>query len=66
MLIAHIHRLVEEEGVTDPIVVVTRGAMKRLTLYFDDGARGRPAWPSCHSHSAEVKPVVGSRRLWRS
>ncbi|MGH8864144.1 MAG: efflux RND transporter permease subunit, partial [Burkholderiales bacterium] len=32
MLIAHIHRLVEEEGVTDPIVAVTRGAMKRLTL----------------------------------
>jgi CzcA family heavy metal efflux pump len=30
MLIAHIHRLVEEEGVTDPIVAVTRGALERL------------------------------------
>jgi heavy metal efflux pump (cobalt-zinc-cadmium) len=31
MLIAHIHRLVkEEEGVKDPVVAVTRGAMERL------------------------------------
>jgi Cu/Ag efflux pump CusA len=30
MLIAHIHRLVEEEAVTDPVVAVTRGAMERL------------------------------------
>ena len=30
MLIAHIHRLVDEEGVTDPIVAVTRGALERL------------------------------------
>jgi Cu/Ag efflux pump CusA len=30
MLIAHIHRLVEGEGVTDPIVAVTRGALERL------------------------------------
>jgi CzcA family heavy metal efflux pump len=30
MLIAHIHRLVEEEDVIDPIVAVTRGALERL------------------------------------
>lgn len=32
MLIAHIHRLVEQEGVTDPIVAVVRGALERLAL----------------------------------
>ena len=30
MLIAHIHRLVEEEGVTDPVIAVVRGALERL------------------------------------
>jgi multidrug efflux pump subunit AcrB len=30
MMIAHIHRLVKEEGVTDPVLAVTRGAMERL------------------------------------
>jgi Cu/Ag efflux pump CusA len=30
MLIAHIHGLVDKEGVTDPIVAVTRGALERL------------------------------------
>ena len=30
MMIAHIHRLVKEEGITDPLLAVTRGATERL------------------------------------